>query len=730
MKCTGWLACALAVIVITAVRAPASEVVLHNFGCPPRGAGPNGVIGDAAGNFYGTTFSGGAANLGVVYAVDLKGHQTVLHSFTGAPDGANPLGGVIRDSAGNLYGTTQSGGTANWGVVYKLDTAGHETVLYSFTGGSDGAYPYAGVIRDSAGNLYGTTYVGGTIGWGVVYKVDTTGHETVLHSFGDGPGDDGEFPRAGVILDPAGKLYGTTSSGGTGNYGVVYKLDTTGNFTALYSFTGFTDGNTPYAGVIRDSAGNLYGTTISGGTTGAGVVYKVDATGHETALYSFEGGSDGAEPYAGVILDSAGNLYGTTYNGGTAGAGVVYKLDAAGQEAVLYSFSGGSDGNPQSGVIRDASGNLYGTAAGELSPGVVYKLNNAGEQTIFYSFPAGTDGGYPTAGVIRDPSGNLYGTTGSGGTAGEGVVYKLDTTGQETVLYSFTGGADGSYPYAGVILDSAGNLYGTTQFGGTGNAGVVYRLDTSGHETVLYSFTGGADGGYPNAGVILDPAGNLYGTTWSGGNMNDGVVYKVDAARNEIVLYSFAGGADGADPYAGVIRDPAGNLYGTTQFGGDLDQGVVYKLDTTGHETVLHTFGGADGAHPKSGLIRDSAGNFYGTTFSGGTAEEGVVYKLDTAGHETVLYSVSGVMGEYAPSAGVIRDAEGNLYGRTEAEGLTGIVYKVDTNGNMTVLYSFTEGADGGGPLGGLIFDSVGDLYGTTCFGGKRGTGVIFKVTP
>jgi uncharacterized repeat protein (TIGR03803 family) len=263
--------------------------------------------------------------------------------------------------------------------------------------------------------------------------------------------------------------------------------------------------------------------------------------------------------------------------------------------------------------------------------GVVYKLDAAGQETVLHSFTGGTDGEYPYAGVTRDSAGNLYGTTQGGGTGNAGVVYKLDTTGQETVLYSFSGGADGGYPDASVIQDSVGNLYGTTFNGGTANMGVVYKLDVGGQETVLYSFTGGADGASPYAGVIRDSAGDLYGTTVEGGTAGWGVVYKLDASGQETVLYSFMGGADGGDPYAGVIRDPAGNLYGTTLFG-TYGSGNVYKLDTTGQETVLYSFtNGADGGYPYAGVIRDSVGNLYGTTYNGGKDIAGVVFKLTPA---------------------------------------------------------------------------------------------------
>jgi uncharacterized repeat protein (TIGR03803 family) len=357
--------------------------------------------------------------------------------------------------------------------------------------------------------------------------------------------------------------------------------------------------------------------------------------------------------------------------------------------------------------------------------------------TLLYTFKDTPDGKRPTGDLVRDPAGNLYGVTVAGGAYLWGTIYKVDPSGNETVLYSFTGGADGATPSAGVLLDSAGNLYGTTSGGGTSGHGTVFKLDTSGNETVLYSFTGGADGSYPGGSLIRGPGGILYSTTTQGGAYGGGTVFKLDITGKETVLYSFTGGADGGYPEAGLVRDAAGNFYGTTVFGGDLTCnfgqgcGTVFKLTLAGKETVLHTFaGGTDGIWPYAGLVRDAAGNLYGTTDKGGVFSSGTLFRLDATGKETV-FPFSG--GANLP-AGLVRDSAGNLYGTTRAGGAHrfGSIFKLDTVGKMTVLYSFTGGAnDGGYPLSGLFRDFAGNLYGTTWSGncGCR-NGTVFKFAP
>ncbi len=385
--------------------------------------------------------------------------ERVLYSFcaqTNCADGRYPQAGLVFDQKGNLYGTTNEGGAPGfyYGAVFKLTPKGKETVLYSFCSQNrcaDGAWPIAGLVFDQKGNLYGTTNGGGAYGFGGVFKLTPKGKETVLYSFcpqGVYHCTDGEYPYAGVVLDRKGNLYGTTLYGGAYGSGGVFKLTPKGKEIVLYSFCPqgiyqCTDGSGPAAGLIFDQKGNLYGTTVGGGAYGYGTAFELTAEGQETVVHSFcaQGGffcPDGSGPVAGLIFDQKGNLYGTTVGGGAYGYGTAFELTAEGQETVLYSFcaqnSGGkncTDGaGPKAGLVFDQKGNLYGTTdeGGDSYSGVVFKVTPEGQETVLYSFCTQDhcyDGLFPVAGLVLDQRGNLYGTTGEGGAYGGGVVFKV-----------------------------------------------------------------------------------------------------------------------------------------------------------------------------------------------------------------------------------------------------------------------------------------------------------------
>jgi len=359
----------------------------------------------------------------------------------------------------------------------------------------------------------------------------------------------------------------------------------------------------------------------------------------ESVLYSFKNNADGIFPNSGVIADNAGNFYGTTSYGGTFGRGTIFKLSKQGK-TILFSFDG-RDGKAPSSLLLDSTGNFYGaTGEGGLLAcnigsgcGTVFKLDATGKETVLHSFSASkVDGGYPTLSLVLDATGNLYGTTSLGGPSKSGTVFKLDAAGNETILYSFTGGnggPDGAGPN-GVIMDAAGNLYGTTSYGGTFISwGTVFKLDASGKETILHSFAYGADGGNPAAGLVMDASGNLYGTTTITEFGGAGTIFKIDPAGNYTILHTFSGLGDGGIPSSTLMMDAAGNLYGETAFGGTYGFGTVFKYDTLGNETILHSFGdSADGKYPQSGLSMNAAGHIFGTTQQGGKYGWGTVFTI------------------------------------------------------------------------------------------------------
>ncbi len=372
------------------------------------------------------------------------------------------------------------------------------SVVHNFTGGTGGGVPWNGLIAgpESGGlnaslrggsSFYGTASTGGTLGYGVVFSMSSTGVETVLHNFA---GSDGANPYGGLVIDNSGNLYGTTTSGGASNLGTVFEI--TGNTeTVLYSFAGGSDGADPIAGLVFDANGNLYGTTSQGGANGNGTVFELAApqmkggAWTETVLYSFGGGSDGTIPYGGVSFDSAGNLYGTTSAGGAYGFGTVFRLvpGISWTENILHDFQNGNDGSiPYAGLISDKLGNFYGdaTQGGANGGGTVFELSpsqGGWNFNVLYSEPGwGISGSYRN--VVLDNAGNLYASTHCDGEYNAGTVYELSPSGgswKYTLLYTFTGGADGLYSVSNLVL-SEGRLYGTTLYGGTENSGVVYEV--------------------------------------------------------------------------------------------------------------------------------------------------------------------------------------------------------------------------------------------------------------
>ena len=375
-------------------------------------------------------------------------------------------------------------------------------------------------------------------------------------------------------------------------------------FSVVHTFSG-ADGSTPNGDMIRDPAGNLYGTTQTGGSLGFGVVFRLDSSGNETVLYNFSGGTDGGLPLGGMVRDNSGNLYGLTEIGGASscGCGVLFELLSNGTLRVLHAFLGGtdgmeSDGQPGQGLLP-VGGELYGVTYlggmpgcdGDFGCGTIFKITMTGEETVIYRFTGAADGAFPQA-LISDGSGNLYGVTGGGydDVSDGGGVFKLDTTGHYSVLYNFPGGDDGSRPMWRLTAVGSNTLYGTTFAGGSSNCaigpcGVVYSLDTTNAtETLWHEFGDVSADGVEPSGPLLDVAGDFYGTTYYGGIINSqcdlgcGVVYGLGSSDTYKEVYRFTGGADGASPNGALVEDSEGSLYGAAASGGNNHNGVIFKI--------------------------------------------------------------------------------------------------------------------------------------------------------
>lgn len=360
-----------------------------------------------------------------------------------------------------------------------------------------------------------------------------------------------------------------------------------------------------------------------------------DAGSRLKVIYNFAGGSgDGANPIGPLLIDGHGNLYGTTFAGGSASDGTVFKISRRGQESVLHVFTGtaGDGTQPLGGVIADKSGNLIGTASagGTNGLGIVFAIARNGVETVLHTFQGiccGSDGSFPYTALLADKRGNMYGTTFKGGNSSDlGTVFRITPAGNETLIHAFSGATDGGEPASALVRGKNHVFYGTASVGGSQNLGVAFRMTADGTETVLHNFGSGTDGQTASGWIAVDDQDNMYGTTESGGgSANAGIVYKIDKDGTESILHAF-NGADGSGPISVTLVGH--DLYGMTGFGGANNDGTIFKIAPNGALTTLHSFSGTDGRDPTCPLVPGGDGNLYGTTIGGGTHSNGVVFKL------------------------------------------------------------------------------------------------------
>jgi uncharacterized repeat protein (TIGR03803 family) len=742
-----------------------TETVLHSFAAGNDGSWPMALTIDSQGNLYGLTEYGpaGCSNGGcsTVFELSRNASGTWVKSIIYTFPASNPYPnlGLLAISGGNLYGSTSYGSSSgNSSSVYELTpSAGTwtQTTLYTFSAGSVANYSISGLAFDSAGNIYGAIGGTATAPQGLVFELSPSGSswtESTLYTFTGGAS--GGIPT-GILIYQNGNLYGATQQGGEGKCGntvgcgVVFQLTpgvTGWSESVLYGFSGFEFG-TPLNPSISgfDGSGNLYGFTEFGGhgkcsTCGAVFQFSPNGSGSwsETDLWNFMAKRDGLYPVA-IVLGGSGQLYGI--NLGPADVfptqGQIFGLSSTGGSgewtfSALYTFPTTDGQWPSPGLVADRAGNFYGTTGygGKNNVGSVFELGPVGsgwKETELYSFGPQPTTLYYSVGpsvLTPDGKGNFYGTTQFGGLYGDGSVFEMSPKAgggwQETDIYSFEGVQ--FEPTGGVVFDSAGNIYGVTYRGGANRVGVVFKLTQNAgvwQGGVISAFKGyPADGANPLAGLTVDAQGNLFGTTEYGGSgdctskhevVGCGTVfelsYSAGSGWTETMLHSFAGNSsgDGALPFASLILDSSGNLYGTT-FAGGLSGprcgfygnggcGTVFELspsDGKWNETLLYEFSGqkADGSSPDGPLLQDGSGNFYGVASGGGEYDFGAIFKLSPATGggwtEGLVYDFGATAndGKY-PYGSLIFGLSGNIYGVTPDGGISG---GVDDDGQGTIF--------------------------------------------
>jgi len=695
-------------------------------------------------------------------------YQRIVSLGDATDSGSTPLSSLISGPDGTLYGTTYYGGVSNAGTIFKLnkDGSGYQP-LYHFKGSpGDAQYPYGPLAMGTNGVLFGTTEFGGSNSVGALFmmKSDGNGYRVLVH-FGGSPG---AYPRGQLILGDDGSLYGTTRSGGTSGGGTIYKIRHDGSgFQVVYNLAApAMTGWDQRSWLLRASDGRFYGTCFSGGTDGHGTVFRINQDGSDfTTIYNFKGTNfaDGAGPHAPLIEGKDGFLYGTTQNGGLPspflgtderGWGTVFKIRKDGSDYRVLHLMDADHGEPAvnyGGVVEGDDGAMYGTSLGSSSagfPGAVYRLEADGSNfsVVQWFGVSPSDPAGPRSSLLKAGAGTFYGTTESGGTpANHGAVFTIheDGSGFNTLHAFLALKSFERLPRSGVLKGSDGAWYGTTEAGGTSNAGTIFVLNTngSGFRVLLAFGSTASDGKIPN-GLIESSDGFFYGTTQSGGTNGFGTIFKVQKdANNYRLLHHFGSTGDGRSPFGALLEGSDGSFYGCTYVGGTLNRGTIFKIDRDGDGyQVLRSFGSSpDGGGSQCALI-ESQGILYGTTSSGGAGGRGRIFRInkDGSGYGAVRDFAASPDGQ-GPRTGLFAGSDGMIYGTTPLGGSNalGTLFRVAPDGGgYLVLHSFTgANGDGATPKGTVLEGADGFMYGLTSQGGitnqgaPAGRGVVFGIS-
>ncbi len=531
------------------VTATGTLTVLHSLSSATDGANCYGsLVRGSDGLFYGITNGGGTNGDGTIFKITSTGTYTVLHNMSNA-DGVHSQSDLIQASDGNFYGMANAGGSNFQGTIFKITSTGTFTVLRNLSSSTDGQAPYGALVQATDGLLYGMCANGGDHSGGTVFKISTSGAFTKLFSFTSAT--NGANPKGSLVQSTDGKLYGMASIGGESLYGSVFKISTTGTFTLLNSFNGGINGNAPYESLVQSTIDNAYyGTTSGGGTFDYGTVFKL-CGGTLTVLHSFNRNVDGAVPKGSLVLGTDSNFYGMTSDGGSNGVGTIFKITSNGNYTVLRQLVSNTDGaSPRGSLVLGSDGIFYGmtNSGGSNGSGTIFKITKAGGFTVLRSLSSSTDGSNPEGNLIQGTDGNFYGMTSS-----SARIFKITSTGTFTPLHTFSGN-DGSLPLGSLVQAADGNFYGTTSSGGVNNGGTIFKMTGANVYTVLKSLSAATDGSAPKGNLLQGTDNNLYGITSAGGSNTAGTLFKITTSGTYTVLRNFNLITDGGNAFGSVIK--------------------------------------------------------------------------------------------------------------------------------------------------------------------------------
>ncbi|MDX2247205.1 MAG: hypothetical protein SF052_10535, partial [Bacteroidia bacterium] len=676
--------------------------------------------------FMGVLPQNGPGSAGTVFRVSPDGSElAVTYSFERPV--RRPKGGLLAHSNGYFYGIAEAGADEN-GALYRLDSDGSNfTVLYSFRL-SDGSNFSGDLTEGDDGRLYGVSTFGGTyFNNGQIFTIDPNGENFAsLHSFDS---LSGAFPRSSVTMGRDGKIYGLTFRGGLYETGVIYTLEKDGSdYKVLYNFN-FTDGYFPYGRLIHAADGKLYGLTSGGPQNGAGVLFQIHTDGSNFQLLRQFSGLDGRTPFGTLLEARNGKLYGTTTLGGRGNGGIIFEMDPGGNnfrtvyEWEIYQDKG--EFYPGSDLFEGSDGKLYGILGGkDPLPGAVFSVEKDGSNyQVLHHFdgPTGAFGveGFRYWGVVQGADGKIYGTTSRGGLNNQGVIFRVDTDGNNFTALEKLGNSETGYqPVGSLLRGTDGNLYGMTARGGAQDKGTLFRADPNGQTiTTLWAFDG-TNGASPMGDLMQARDGRLYGMTPYGGEKDFGVIFGINTDGSDFaLLHTFTEFAI-ARPEGSLIQHRNGKLYGTTPRNGALFE---IAPDGSGFE-ILHYFDDSTGNDAGGTLLEHTDGALYGLTYD-------VIFRIAvTTGEYTVLHKAGENISKGASGA-LIAGSDGKFYGLTPVGGPgdNGTIFSIRPDGSdYRMLHAF-DIEKGYYPFGDLTEGDDGRLYGMASEGGQ-GYGLIFRI--